>query len=125
MNIHDAIKNINNVRDDGMQGAVLELERRFGILTDAITAIILMEPAHYETRKSDPLIKLSKTGVLNFNTNLDYDILEKGMIPLFDMFDANYIVYRVKEGDFCVFDITSGRSSWATKDFDVFINTYF
>lgn len=117
MNIREAIQDLGSIRDDTMDDAVIEMEARFGILPDIVKDVILMRPGRYETCKTDPLMKLGKTGILNFEYNFDYDMLGNGMIPLFDMFDAQYIVYRVFEQDFCAFSSTAEMSVWVTKDF--------
>ena len=86
-----------------------------------------MKPEHYETRKKDPLIKLNKTGILNFEFNFDYDILSREMIPLFDAFDANFIVYRVQTNDYCFHNITLDDDTFTLegyKDFFKLLEEY-
>ena len=125
MNIHEAIKDLNAVKDESMDGVVLELETRFGSLPNTLKSLICIKPDHYTTNKTDPLIKLNKTGLLNFGYNYDYDMLGNGMIPLFDMFDANYIVYRVRENDYCVFSVISEMPLSITNDIFELIAEYF
>ena len=125
MNIHDAIKNMKAIEDSSMDGVVEELENKFGSLPETVQELLVIRPEHYETNKTDPLIKLNKTGILNFNYNFDYDMLENGMIPLFDAFDARYIVYRVEQKDFCVFSTISEKPSWMTNDIYALIDKYF
>ena len=125
MNIHEAMKDIVSLRSDSMDGVAQELEKMFGSLPECLHELLAMKPGHYETDKSDPLIKLNKTGILNFEYNFSYDILGKGMIPIFDAFDGRYIVYRVAESDFCVYCVISEKSSWITKDICELIKRYF
>ena len=125
MNIHEAVKNLKALKDDSMDGVVEELEKQFGLLPEVLKDVLNMKPDHYETLKADPLIKLSKTSILNFEYNFSYDILNKGMIPLFDKFDGDYVVYRVKEKDYCIFSITSEVPFRITEDIFALIAKYF
>ena len=48
---------------------------------------------------------LSLEEILNSNEDLQVDFTSLGLIPIFDIFDNDYICYQVKNGSWCIFNI--------------------
>lgn len=48
---------------------------------------------------------LSLEEILNSDEDLQVDFTSLGLIPIFDIFDNDYICYQVKNGSWCIFNI--------------------
>jgi len=105
MSAIDLIKHLDNivVSDD-----VAKIEQLYNtVLTIKNKRLLSIPPGSYDVGKKF-CRKLTLKEVLNFSDYFGLDVIQAGLVPLFDLSDGVFMAWRINELDYCLFSVVDG-----------------
>lgn len=103
MKLKDKLINIVNVQID--TGFVAQLERAYGVLPIEVKRLVSLNKETISYDDFSLLRSLSHAEITDASSDMAVDFIGKGLLPLFDVGDNDYIVYDVAEKTWCRFNI--------------------